>query len=295
MNFYGVVIAVITFMIIGVFHPIVIKAEYHMTEKCWPLFLAVGLVLIGGSALASNTIVSCILGVTGCSCMWSIKELKEQKERVRKGWFPANPARDGDAKLQAADGSGCDGALSCREGLADACADNADNTLKCHSYNGRKGSKIMEMRRKEKMISQEEIMEVLETAEYGVLSTVSGDGIPYGTPVNFVFMDGAIYFHCATEGHRLGNIAANDNVCFTVVDSVELMPDQFNTKYRSVIAFGKAEVLENEAEKKAALLGIVKKLSPGFIESGMKYIDSSVDKAHVIRISISEMTGKATR
>ena len=153
----------------------------------------------------------------------------------------------------------------------------------------------MEMRRKEKMISQEEIMEVLETAEYGVLSTVSGDGIPYGTPVNFVFMDGAIYFHCATEGHRLGNIAANDNVCFTVVDSVELMPEQFNTKYRSVIAFGKAEVLENEAKKKAALLGIVKKLSPGFIESGMEYIDSSVDKAHVVRISISEMTGKATR
>ena len=75
----------------------------------------------------------------------------------------------------------------------------------------------MEMRRKEKMISQEEIMEVLEKAEYGVLSTVSGDGIPYGTPVNFVFMDGAIYFHCATEGHRLGNIAANDNVCFTAL------------------------------------------------------------------------------
>ena len=295
MNFYGVVIAVITFMIIGVFHPIVIKAEYHMTEKCWPLFLAAGLVLIGGSVLAPNTIVSCILGVTGCSCMWSIKELKEQKERVRKGWFPANPARDGDAKLQAADGSGCDGASSCREGLADACADNVDNILKCHSYNGWKGRKIMEMRRKEKMISQEEIMEVLETAEYGVLSTVSGDGIPYGTPVNFVFMDGATYFHCATEGHKLGNIAANDNVCFTVVDSVELMPDQFNTKYRSVIAFGKAEVLENEEEKKAALLGILKKLSPGFIENGMKYIDSSVDKAHVIRISISEMTGKATR
>lgn len=61
-----------------------------------------------------------------------------------------------------------------------------------------KESEVMEMRRKEKMISQEEVMEVLETAEYGVLSTVSGDGIPYGTPVNFVFMDGAIYFHCAT-------------------------------------------------------------------------------------------------
>ena len=292
MNFYGVVIAVITFMIIGVFHPIVIKAEYHLTERCWPLFLAAGIVLIGGSVLVSNTMLSCVLGVTGCSCMWSIKELREQKERVRKGWFPANPARNGDAKRQDAGRSGCDGTSSCSEGMAEEYADNAVN---CRNDNEKKGSKIMEMRRKEKMISQEEIMEVLETAEYGVLSTVSGDGIPYGTPVNFVFMDGAIYFHCATEGHRLDNIAANDNVCFTVVDSVELMPEQFNTRYRSVIAFGKAEVLENEEEKKAALLGIVKKLSPGFIESGMKYIDSSVNKAHVIRICVSEMTGKATR
>ena len=109
MNFYGIVLAVITFLIIGVFHPIVIKAEYHLT--------------------ASNTIVSCILGVTGCSCMWSIKELKEQKERVRKGWFPANPARGGDAKRQVSGEAGCGSAPSCREGMADVCADNVDNTV----------------------------------------------------------------------------------------------------------------------------------------------------------------------
>lgn len=129
MNFYGIVLAVITFLIIGVFHPIVIKAEYHLTEKCWPLFLVAGLVLIGASVLASNTIVSCILGVTGCSCMWSIKELKEQKERVRKGWFPANPARGGDAKRQVSGEAGCGSAPSCREGMADVCADNVDNTV----------------------------------------------------------------------------------------------------------------------------------------------------------------------
>ena len=154
MNFYGVVIAVITFMIIGVFHPIVIKAEYHLTERCWPLFLAAGIVLIGGSVLASNTMLSCVLGVTGCSCMWSIKELREQKERVRKGWFPANPARNGDAKRQDAGRSGCDGTSSCSEGMAEEYADNAVN---CRNDNEKKGNKIMEMRRKEKMISQEEV------------------------------------------------------------------------------------------------------------------------------------------
>ncbi len=153
----------------------------------------------------------------------------------------------------------------------------------------------MEMRRKEKMIPQEEVMEILASAEYGVLSTVSADGVPYGVPVNFAYDDGAIYFHCAKEGHRLSNLAANDNVCFTVIDSVELMPEKFNTKYRSVIAFGKASSVEDEESKKKVLLKIVEKLSPDFIESGKKYINASVGDAKVIKIAVSEMTGKATR
>lgn len=132
MNFYGIVIAVITFVIIGAFHPIVIKAEYHLTEKCWPVFLAAGLVLIGGSVLVSNTMLSCVLGVTGCSCMWSIKELREQKERVRKGWFPANPARAGDEKRQAAGETDCDGAPSCCEKTAETFADHAVKSRNCN-------------------------------------------------------------------------------------------------------------------------------------------------------------------
>ena len=92
-NFYGLAIAVVTFLIIGAFHPIVIKAEYHFTYRCWPVFLAAGLILIGISVFINDPIISCILGVTGCSCLWSIKELHEQEERVHKGWFPSNPNR----------------------------------------------------------------------------------------------------------------------------------------------------------------------------------------------------------
>lgn len=94
MNGYGLELAVITFFIIGIFHPIVIKAEYHFTRRCWPVFLAAGVLLIGGSFFAENIMVSCILGVAGCSCLWSIKELFEQHNRVKKGWFPANPKRE---------------------------------------------------------------------------------------------------------------------------------------------------------------------------------------------------------
>ena len=89
MNFTGIIIGLATFLIIGVFHPIVIKAEYYLGTRCWWMFLLAGIIFGAISLIISNLIVSTILGVTAFSCFWSILELKEQKERVRKGWFPA--------------------------------------------------------------------------------------------------------------------------------------------------------------------------------------------------------------
>ena len=91
MNFTGIIIGLATFLIIGVFHPIVIKAEYYLGTRCWWMFLLAGIIFGAISLIISNLIVSSILGVTAFSCFWSILELKEQKKRVRKGWFPAGP------------------------------------------------------------------------------------------------------------------------------------------------------------------------------------------------------------
>lgn len=93
MYFEGIIIAIATFLIIGIFHPIVIKSEYYWGVRCWPLFAVAGIALLGVSLYLSNTLVASVVGVTGCSCLWSILELFEQKERVRKGWFPMNPKR----------------------------------------------------------------------------------------------------------------------------------------------------------------------------------------------------------
>lgn len=93
MYFEGIIIAVATFLIIGVFHPIVIKSEYYWGVKCWPLFAAIGTGLLVWSLFICNVLVASIIGVTGCSALWSILELFEQRERVRKGWFPKNPNR----------------------------------------------------------------------------------------------------------------------------------------------------------------------------------------------------------
>lgn len=98
MNFTGLIIAVITFLVIGLFHPIVIKGEYHFGTRCWWVFALAGIAFIAASLVVEDGIVSPVLGVVGCSCLWSILEIFEQKERVEKGWFPMNPKRKAEYK-----------------------------------------------------------------------------------------------------------------------------------------------------------------------------------------------------
>lgn len=91
MNFQGIIIGLGTFLIIGLFHPIVIKAEYYIGKKCWWAFALAGVGFGVLSMSIHNFIWSAIAGATAFSCFWSILELFEQEKRVKKGWFPANP------------------------------------------------------------------------------------------------------------------------------------------------------------------------------------------------------------
>ena len=93
MYFTGIIIAISTFLIIGIFHPIVIKVEYHTGTKFWWTFLVIGLASIAGALFIENDIFSALIGVFGASSLWTIGELFSQKKRVEKGWFPMNPKR----------------------------------------------------------------------------------------------------------------------------------------------------------------------------------------------------------
>ena len=84
----GLLVGLLTFLIIGLFHPLVIKGEYYFGVKCWWAFLLAGLVCVALSVLAENQTVSSLLGVVAFSCFWSIKEVFDQRKRVEKGWFP---------------------------------------------------------------------------------------------------------------------------------------------------------------------------------------------------------------
>ncbi len=92
-NLTGIVIGVATFLIIGLFHPLVIKGEYYFGVKIWWVFLLMGLAAIAGSIVVRHLLWSTLLAVWGASSLWSIGELFEQRKRVARGWFPRNPRR----------------------------------------------------------------------------------------------------------------------------------------------------------------------------------------------------------
>ena len=150
------------------------------------------------------------------------------------------------------------------------------------------------MRRKDRAILEAEAWELLNKAEYGILSTVSADGQPYGVPLNFCIIEDCLYFHHAVEGHLIENITGNPLVSFCVVGDTELMPEKFGTLYESVILSGNiGEVFGTQ--KQTGLEGLVAKYSPDFTEEGQEYIKKLWDRTRVFKIKISNISGKARR
>ena len=151
---------------------------------------------------------------------------------------------------------------------------------------------MKELRRKDRAITEEEAIALLNKAEYGVLSTVTENGKAYGVPLNFCIINHCIYFHCAVEGQKIDNIKQNKSISFCVVGNTEILPDKFGTKYESVIVSGEVEEVFN-MNKQIAMEGLLHKYSPEFIDKGIKYIEGLREKTRVFKITINKLAGKA--
>lgn len=150
-----------------------------------------------------------------------------------------------------------------------------------------------EMRRKDRLLALEETQGILKDGEYGILSTVGADGIPYGVPVSYAYDNNIIYFHCAKDvGLKVANMEQHNKVCFTVVGKTEVMPQSFATKYESVIAVG---TVQKAVDKHIGLNLLREKYSPEYAEAGAKYIEASYEQVAVYEIHVEELTGKAKR
>ena len=109
-----------------------------------------------------------------------------------------------------------------------------------------------ELRRKKQLLSEQETLRVLEEVKTGIVGVLGDDGYPYTVPINYVSLENKIYFHSAKKGHKVDAIAKEPKVSMTVVEKDDVVSREFTTYFRSIQLFGKAYVVEDEAERNVA-------------------------------------------
>ena len=152
------------------------------------------------------------------------------------------------------------------------------------------------VRRQDRLLNEQRARFLLQTSEYGVLSMIDKDSLPYAVPLNFVWDNASsVYIHCATEGKKLEALKQNPDVSFCIIGNVHLLPDKFTTEYESIIMKGKACVNISDSEKHNAIELLLQKLSPNDVETGRKYAEKSFHRTQIIRIDFTEFSGKTKK
>ena len=146
-----------------------------------------------------------------------------------------------------------------------------------------------EMRRKDREMTRADAEALLSEADFGFLASVDDTGQPYCVPLNHVYTGGYIVFHCALEGAKLDNIKANPRVSYAVCTEHEVLPDEVSTRYKSAIAFGTAEIVEDPDLKRELLMALLQRLAPG---QGFRCGGERIANTCVVRIKVDALTGK---
>ena len=151
------------------------------------------------------------------------------------------------------------------------------------------------MRRRDRELSEAEAWQLLEAGEWGVLATVDEQGWPYAVPVNHAVVDGALIIHCATQGHKLDNLACNAKVSYCVVTQAETLPLELATRYASAILFGQAEIVLDDGEKRRLLRALGLRFAAEHVDMVDREVEKDLFRTTVLRVRIERITGKARR
>ncbi len=150
------------------------------------------------------------------------------------------------------------------------------------------------IRRTEREIGIDKAIEILNNADYGVLSLIGDNGYPYGVPINYAYVDGKLYFHSTSqESHKLDAIRQNSKVCFTVIAKHDVVLDELSTNYASVIVFGTTRIIDETNEKAEAMRKMMSVLG-----RGTKYATEygcGATAYVMVEITPKHITGKARK
>lgn len=151
------------------------------------------------------------------------------------------------------------------------------------------------MRRKRQQLSDSLTKSILERNTAGTLALSGDHGYPYAVPISYVYDEAGycIYFHSARAGHKLDAICQDPKASFCVIDQDEIIPEAYTTYFRSVIVFGRMEILEDEAEKRKAMEMLGRKYAPQNTETALNHeIESQWKALMVLKLSIDHLSGK---
>lgn len=148
------------------------------------------------------------------------------------------------------------------------------------------------MRRFKQELSKSDCEAILYSGKDGVLALSGDDGYPYVVPLNYVYYNGCVYFHCALSGHKIDAIKNNDKASFCVIDKRDIIQEKYTTFFRSVILFGKICEVTDENEKIECTKVIAEKYSPDFKNGISREIEKSEKHLNALRLDIEHMSGK---
>ena len=150
-----------------------------------------------------------------------------------------------------------------------------------------------ELRRKRQALSRADCEAVLSRGTSGVLALAGDDGYPYAVPLSYLYEDGKLLFHCAREGHKLDAVARCDKASFCVIDQDRVVPEEYTTYFRSVIAFGRIRVIGDDGERRAAVERLALKYHPGDTwENRNRYIDKEWAPLCMLEMTVEHLSGK---
>ena len=153
-------------------------------------------------------------------------------------------------------------------------------------------SEFREMRRKRQQLTDEESIVILQKATAGTLALLGDNDYPYAVPISYVYHEGKLYFHSALAGHKVDSIRKCDKASFCVIDKDDVQPKKYTTFFRSVIAFGRIQIIEDETEKLAMARMLGNRYNPNDDDSLKKEIESGLSRMLMIRFDIEHLTGK---
>lgn len=149
-----------------------------------------------------------------------------------------------------------------------------------------------EMRRTKQALSENECVDILKRGTAGVLALSGDGGYPYAVPLSYSYEDGELLFHGATAGHKIDAMRKDPKASFCVIDKNDVVPEEYTSHFRSVIAFGRISIVEDENEKIAEMSKLAERFRPGFGAETNAKSEDAVKRFCLFKLKIEHMSGK---